>query len=104
MKPAALYESFKMNAGDSADDQRFKCPTNKQQIKRLQKNFRKVAGRDDIQTILFGLAQTYRSFQFYVVSPRLVLVLSEPEMIEYSRDLLKSVSWKAGADEQRLRF
>ena len=97
-KPAAIYERLKMNAGITEEDQHFKVPSNKQQIKDLQKNFRRLLGRDDIQSILLRLSREYKNFQFYLVSPRVVLVLAEPEMVKYARTLLQTVGWKAGSE------
>ena len=100
MKPAALYEHLKMNAGPTADEQRFKVPSSKRQIKDLQKNFRQREGRTDIESILLRLSKEYNNFHLYVASPRVVLVLAEPLMIDYCRNILQSVSWSAGIHKE----
>ena len=94
-KPAALYEKLKMSA-ISADDQRFKVPSNKRQITDLQSNFRRLTGQSDIESMLLRLSKEYKSFQLYVAAPRVVLVLADPMMVDYARKIFKTVSWRAG--------
>ena len=87
-KPAAAYDKLRMSA-TSADDQRFKVPMNKRQITNLQANYRLFCGQSDIEMILVRLSKEYKCFQLYVVAPRVVLVLANPMMISYAKDILK---------------
>ena len=94
-KPSATYENMKMSA-TNPQDQKFKVPSSKGQIKNLRKNFRRHTGQADITSILVRLSKEYRTFHLFVLAPRTTLVLGEPLMIEYVRKVLKRVSWTAG--------
>ena len=61
----------KMNAF-TLEEQRLKTPSSKSQVKSLQTNFKRMS-------------REYPSVKLFVVSPRLILVQTEPEMIEYAR-------------------
>ena len=78
-----------MSAGSTTEAQRTEVPSSKHQIKQLQKNFRKQTGRGDIEATLLRLSKEYRSFLFYAIKPRVVLVLAEPEMIKFARKYFK---------------
>ena len=95
LKPAAIYNNLKMNA-PSAEAQRSIVPSSKEQVKQLQKNYRRLAGRDDIESILLRLSKEYRDFYLLVVAPRVVLVVANPLMVDYGRKILQTVSWSGG--------
>ena len=95
LKPAELYNNLKMSA-TSAEEQRSNVPSSKEQVKELKKNYRRLSGRDDIESILLRLSKEYRGFYLYVASPRVVLVLAEPLMVEHGRKILQTVSWSRG--------
>ena len=95
LRPAALYNTKMMSAA-TIDDQRLKVPSNKRQIKDLQSNHRRLSGLNDFESVLLRLSKEYKSFQLYVVAPRVILVIADPMVIKYSRKILKSVSWREG--------
>ena len=66
-------------------DQRLNTPANKEQIRNLQRNFRRQTGSNDIVSVMFALSREYPSIKLMITSPGLVIVQAEPEMIVYAR-------------------
>ena len=83
-KPAELYDETRLSAS-TVSDQRLNTPANKEQIRNLQKNFRRQTGSNDIVSVMFALSREYPSIKLMITSPRLVIVQAEPEMIVYAR-------------------
>jgi hypothetical protein len=57
-------------------------------------------GDGDVWGTLFRISREYDSIQLLAVSPRIVMMQGEPEMIDIAKMLLRTVSWSRGGGRQ----
>jgi len=99
-----MLERMSKEAGSSPAQQRLFTPHSRHQIRTLQHNMRKKQGRQDVWESLFRISREFSCVHLFVVSPRILLLIGDPEMIKLAGDLMKNVSWEAGKGKQCLGY
>ena len=89
-----MTELLTREVGPRSEDQQMGTPSDDRQIAYLKYHFRKKNMRGDQYEKLFMISQEYEVMRLWVLVPRLLLVLCEPEMQDYLKEVFKEVKWR----------
>ena len=92
--PRAMAELLTREAGPRFEDQHLGTPANDGQISDLKKNYKKRNMTVDQYEKLYMISLEYDIMRLWVQVPRLLLLLCEPEMVDYLREVLQEVKWR----------
>ena len=85
----AMSEMLARDAGPRPEDQQLGTPNDDKQVRNLKSLYKKRHMTEDQYHRLHMISVEYNVMQLWVQVPRLLILISEPEMIDYLREVLK---------------